>query len=498
MKRIVFLIMMAAGLIALAACEEITNQEEQGVVSMTSFGFYMQDNPDLYSDVVIENITSNAITVRFPMVTPESAISSLVPRFEVTEGATVLNGNTQVISGETAVDFSSPVDLVVSLGSSNAMYTITVLINQPLKWEMLAQSEIAMADGPVMAISQTDGIPYLFGSIDAEESDFEYPNLLALSGSTLESVAGNLIQARARYYALEISPDGIPYVSFDDYSLETHMQSVMKVEDGTASYVGNPGSLYQTGGNELTAVALFPFSDNDVWCAQYNNTRNVSIERRCLNFAHYSNSSWALGQSLQGRNPSSYAYNNIGRIVDGIGYLMVHNQNQNTLSMYKYEDNVWSSIFEELQIMKADGSGAAQINLRDMDFDVASNGDIYILVACDYLTGDYNPAVIRYDIETQTQTIISGVLTNIDIDESRSISMSLDMDNIPYIVFVNPEDNDKTYITYMDANRQWSDPQAVSTSSTDNPAIRFAEDGTGYIAYLDMTTNKFVLYTNIE
>ena len=177
---------------------------------------------------------------------------------------------------------------------------------------------------------------------------------------------------------------------------------------------------------------------------------------------------------------------------------MVHNQNQNTLSMYKYEDNVWSSIFEELQIMKADGSGAAQINLRDMDFDVASNGDIYILVACDYLTGDYNPAVIRYDIETQTQTIISGVLTNIDIDESRSISMSLDMDDIPYIVFVNPEDNDKTYITYMDANRQWSDPQAVSTSSTDNPAIRFAEDGTGYIAYLDTTTNKFVLYTNIE
>ena len=201
MKRIVFLIMMAAGLIALAACEEITNQEEQGVVSMTSFGFYMQDNPDLYSDVVIENITSNAITVRFPMVTPESAISSLIPRFEVTEGATVLNGNTQVISGETAVDFSSPVDLVVSLGSSNAMYTITVLINQPLKWEMLAQSEIAMADGPVMAISQTDGIPYLFGSIDAEESDFEYPNLLALSGSTLESVAGNLIQARdAEHY----------------------------------------------------------------------------------------------------------------------------------------------------------------------------------------------------------------------------------------------------------------------------------------------------------
>ena len=491
--------MMTAALMTLAACQETTpSGEEQVTVSMTSFGFYMEDNPDLYSDVVIENITSNAITVRLPMVTPESALTSLVPQFEVTEGASVMNGNVQVVSGETAVDFSSPVDLVVSLGTSNAMYTVTVLINQPLKWNMLAQSEITMSDGPVMAISQTDGIPYLFGSIDAEDSEFQYPNLLTLSGSALESVAGDLTQARGRYFALEISPDGVPYVSFDDYSLETHMQSVMKVEAGTASYVGNSGSLYQTGGNELTAVALFPFSENDVWCAQYNNSRNVSIGRRCLNLAHYNNGNWTLEQSLPGRNPSSYAYNNIGRIVDGIGYLMIHNQNSHTLSMYKYEDNVWSGIFEELAIMKADGSEMAQINLRDMDFDVASNGDIYILVACDYLTGDYNPAVIRYDVENGTQTIISGVLTNIDIDESESLSMSLDRDNIPYIVFVNPNDNDRTYITYMDANRQWSDPQAVSAASSNNPAIRFAEDGTGYIAYLDTTTNKFVLYTNAE
>ena len=504
--------MMAAGLTALAACEEITNQEEQGVVSMTSFGFYTEDNNEVLSeDIVVDNITSNAITVRLPYGTTEEALQTLVPRFTVTEGASVLNGTEEVISGETAVDFSAPVDLVVSLDGTNAMYTVTVIIMEPAKWSRIAESDIQMFYGPLLAINP-DGVPYLFGNtLEDEDTGLgRYPNLLRLEGNSLVSVAGNLTEAESDMFGMAIGADGTAYVAFEDEVFDNKL-SVMKVQGNTASYLGNGGDIFQPGGNPTTSVAILPLADNNIWLASRNEERNNSaLGRRLLNLSNYNGSIWTNAQaaSLPGWPVNDISQVILGKIIDGIPYLYVLDYSAGNLYMYKYVNDTWEAIFEAVVPEMVDGNpmsvspSTIHYQYGCMDFDVAANGDIYVLLAAVLVPEStmVNPAVIRYDIETGDQTIIGGVMTDIDGGNGacRYLSMALGPNDIPYVVLGNAMvEGQPVYVTWIDPDtRQWVDRQVITSDNAQAVAIRFAEDGTGYIALKNEITDKFELYSN--
>ena len=498
MKR--FLLFTAACILALQGCEKNEPSKEEKSVAMTSFGFYSEDNPGvLNSDVLLEGISSASLTVRLPFGTSNEALKTLVPRFVTTEGASVIVGEKTVESGKTALDFSSPVDFIVSLDGTNALYTVTVLIVEPTTWRMAAESQSQIYAGPVLATSPSDGSVYMLATSAGADSKTRFPVLYRYdSGKISEKTVA---ESGAKNLALEVSSDGAAYVSYYDYSASPVGQTVMKVSGDAVSAVGAAGSVYKSGGNTLTSVALFPFTEDNVWYAGYNDLGNAGVARRALNLAHFTGTDWANGQNMPGRNAEDRAYNNIGRIVGKTAYLCTHNQNTHSVSVYKYENNVWSAVFESIKIAKLDGSDA-EINLRDMDFDVASDGNIYLAVAANFTSETYSPAVVRYDIKTGKQTIIAGVLSNVDIDSGRNISLSLDANDVPHLVYEGNTDG-ITYLTYINANRQWSDPVAISSGASDGCAIRFAEDGTGYIAFKDAspladggTKDRLVLFTN--
>lgn len=490
-----------------AACDKEKEKEEVIPVSFSSFGFYAKDNADvLKTDYIVDNVTSDAISFTLPYGTDPEALKSLVPEFTVTEGASVNVADASgapdgkdIVSGVTAVDFSSPVQLVVFLKNNFKAYSVTVKIAEPAKWGKVAESALSVKSDPVFAVSPKDGAVYVAGSSPNAEGVAE-PHIFKLDGSELKDVAGALAATNSDYFAVDICPDGTPYVSFLDKGVKK--QCVMKVSGSKAELVGAADALYLTAGGSNSAVGLFALSASDIWCAQYNNERKVLVERRALNLAHFDGSAWTNAISIPGRNATDYAYCVLGKYVAGVPYLFIYNQNTQSVSLYKYASNAWSAVFESLKMKKADGTTDATLNLRAFDFDIATNGDIYVMAGGDYSVEKvYNLAVVKIAAKDNAQTIIGGEMS-VDIDEYRSASMGLDANDVPYVVYTKPEGDVKyACITTIDPKaKTWTEGEKLSSSPSDFVVIRFTENGLGYVVSKETIgeNTKYVLYSTAE
>lgn len=502
-----FLLAALASVALFAACDKNKEEEEIIPVSFSSFGFYAKDNAGvLKTDYIAENISTGVISFTLPYGTDPAALKTLVPGFAVTEGASVNVADASgapdgknIVSGVTPVDFSAEVLLVVFLKNNFKAYTVSVKIAEPAKWGKVAESSLVMNSNPAFAINPKDGAPYVAGSsVNADK--VAVPHLLKLDGTELKDVAGALAAVGSEYFAIDICSDGTPYVSFLDKVV--NKQCVMKVSGSKAELVGEANAMYKTGGGSNSSVGLFAFSASDVWCAQYNNDKSVLVERRAMNLAHFDGSIWTNANSIPGRNAKDYAYCILGKYVANAPYLFVYNQNTQSISLYKYASNAWGAVFESLKLKKADGSTDATLNLRAFDFDIASNGDIYVMAGGDYSVEKlFNLAVVKIAAKDKAQTLIGGEMT-IDIDKSRSASMSLDSNDVPYVVYTKPEGNDKyAYFTFIDAKtKTWSNEEKLSSNPSDFVVLRFDDKGLGYIVSketIDKAT-KYVLYSSGE
>ena len=226
------------------------------------------------------------------------------------------------------------------------------------------------------------------------------------------------------------------------------------------------------------------------------------MERRALNLAHFDGSAWTNAISIPGRNAKDYAYCVLGKYVAGVPYLFIYNQNTQSVSLYKYASNAWSAVFESLKMKKADGTTDATLNLRAFDFDIATNGDIYVMAGGDYSVEKvYNLAVVKIAAKDNAQTIIGGEMS-VDIDEYRSASMGLDANDVPYVVYTKPEGDVKyACITTIDPKaKTWTEGEKLSSSPSDFVVIRFTENGLGYVVSKETIgeNTKYVLYSTAE
>ena len=495
-----------ASVALLAACDK-SKEDEVIPVSFSSFGFYAKDNAGvLKSDYIEESFNSDAISFTLPYGTDPDALKTLVPEFTVTEGASVNVADASgapdgkdLVSGVSAIDCSSDVQLVVFLKNNYKAYKLSVKIAEPAKWSKVAETALVVKADPVLAVNPKDGVPYVAGSSPNAENVAE-PHLFKLDGAELKDVAGAFVNVASELFAMDFCPDGTPYVSF--YNKAATKQCVVKISGSEAEYVGDAAALYKTGSGSNSSVGLFAFSASDIWCAQRNEDRNVTVARRALNLAHYDGSTWTNAIPISGRNANDYAYCVLGKYVANVPYLLVFNQNTNSISLYKYASNAWSAVFESLKLKKADGTADAKLNLRALDFDIASGGDIYVMVGADYSVADlFNLGVVRIAAKDNSQTLIGGELS-IDINKSRSASMGLDNNDVPYLVYTKPEGDAKyACITHIDAkSKTWSAEEKLSTNPSDFVVLRYDDKGRGYIVSSETIgeSKKYVLYSSAE
>lgn len=518
MKTIKMLLAVAAALLALASCKK---EPEIKVlpVAMESFGFSVENNPSLLSDIIVTVGTGNSINIQLPIGFPEETLGKLIPTLVIPENATVtFNGEPYEIG--TAYDFSKPVDIIISLNEkSNAMYTVTVSIQNAPTWAKIAESEIEMGCEPYMAINPADNVPYLLGyqrnlKDGAFEASMNYPDLLRLEGNTLKSVCGALINERASYFGLGFSPAGNAYVSLGNYTLtdgtiKTSAQrtQVYKVTSSGAVKLGS--DLATVGGNAATSNAVVAISDNEIYDIFMSNAAvaDLGLAKRGVDCAKFDGTSWTDGGQIAGREKSVNTYEIITKTVAGIPYVLILNFSLVSVSLYKYADNAWTTVFHDLKPKQTDGQtgiSTADYQYSSLDFDIASNGDVYVLASADFQTtgtkeyGVVRARLVKNDDETETweQAVVGGVIKAATHAQARYASFALDANDTPFVVWSNAiKDTEiKTSVTWLDLfTKQWAEPVAICDVKTEGAVIRFTEDGTGYIGYHDMVTNKYVL-----
>ena len=496
-----------------AACDKEKEKEEVIPVSFSSFGFYAKDNADvLKTDYIVDNVTSDAISFTLPYGTDPEALKSLVPEFTVTEGASVNVADASgapdgkdIVSGVTAVDFSSPVQLVVFLKNNFKAYSVTVKIAEPAKWGKVAESSLVMKSNPAFAINPKDGVPYVAGSSVNADGVAE-PHILKLEGAELKDVAGALATGKSDGFAINFDASGVPFVAFADGSVSNKM-SVVRVADGKGSYVGEAGQMFATSASFCSVAAVFPVSDKDIWCAHYNNTNKVAVPRRGLNLARFDGSAWSNGQAIEGRAPAAYANGVIGKTINGESYLYVYGTQTKTIashiSLYKLNNGAWSTIFENLEVAGTDGSTVGGYSAFFSDFDVASDGNIYFLFGATFDGGDnYEFGVVKYDPVSKKQLLVGGAMTDVPVSTKYTMgSIALDSNDVPYVALAYTEgDVKKTAVRHIDAKtKTWSELTPLGTNAS-FATIRFDENGKGYIVSVEESEagDKYVLYSTAE
>lgn len=497
------------------ACKD-DEKDEIIPVSFSEFGLYAEDNSDfLKTDYVAEDLTGTAISFTLPYGTDPDAVKALAPRFVATEGAAVnvadetgAPSGDALVSGASTVDFSSDVTLVISLKNNYKAYTVSVKIAEPAKWTQVASSAVDMKRDPVLAINPVDGVPYVAGAVKDDTYD-SYPVLLKLEESELKDVAGYLSNGSANYMSISFNPSGVPYVSYyngskypEDATAALNKQTVMKVESGTASYVGDPTAMLKTTGSSTSSVALFVLADDDIWCAHYANNAGSVITKRAVNLCHFDGSAWTTEMSLSGRTMTDYAYNITGKVIGGVPYMYIFNQNTNSNSLYKLVSGSWETVFESLKFKMIDGTADIDKQyITAQDFDIASDGGIYVMTGADYITtGVYNLGVVRIDPADFSQTIVGGVYEGADMSKIKVASFDLDANDVPYLAMTLSDGTVKRpCLMYIDSEtKSWSEPEYLSQDAANYITIRFAEDGKGYVVVKENTdtSSKYVLYTN--
>ncbi len=511
MKKLFFI--AAAMCLAIAGCKEPEVEVQYDPISMTEFGFLAEDNAALNADFKTAVETSE-INISLPYGVSEDDVKALVPVFVLSDETAVAKvGDKEVVSGETALDFSAPVDIVISTEHVNAMYTVTVMVQKPLAFVKVAESEFA-ANTVTMTISPKDNLPYFIATSSNSDSKLRYAHVLKLNGASVDLYYKNaLIEAGASYPDIAVDPEGNTYVSF--YDAVKAARTVMAVTPNAANLVGEQGAIVK----ETTScgAALLANSANEIWSMTANNKAGAVVGKRGLNIAKYDGAAWTQEISCGTRALTAYSYDIVAKTIGGVNYLMVVDYQTVNLSLYKYDavSKAWvdypGAILpeENKPITTADYSNGA------IDFDVASNGDVYIAASADFFTpGTKECGVIKLNPVTKEITMLGGGKAfEFAHKDCRYLRLALDANDVPYVVLGNTFRNTETtvgetttkvydpaVITYLDADTKvWTPAQPISEPvHLSDLSIAFADNGVGYVSYLNEENAHVVVYQTVN
>ena len=481
MKRILFILLVVSSIFA--SCKG-TDPEIVYESKFISFGFYAEDNTGvIFQDYIIDSVKTTSIAFNLP---EEVNKTKLVARFTTSENDIVTVAASVQETAVTVNDFSVPVDYIVTEGTSNIKYTVTIGKAPAFVWTSLPTLTTDSAVSAIMKVNQKDGIPYFMfkqyrtTSADQKAAMLKFENNdWVKMGEISEGQVGS-------YYDLTFSSDGKPYVSYLDYLATVAQANSVSMYNGTSwSYVGGSKGVTT---NKVSYNALSFAPGNDLMLFSTIDNTTGPLARRELGISTFAAGNWTINQTMVGRASSDITYLQQAKLVNDTLYLGIFNAiSPNSCSLYQYAGGTWTTLLDK---WKDDLSTAGSV--RDFDLEVDANGKVYLAIVDNSSDGaTLKLRVVQYNKIAKTVSPVGSPITAttgglFDFDLATSPF------GVPYILYRN-ESKYPTASYFDDETQTWIESKVFETSDEpSNLNLDFSPNGEAYASYVK--SRKLLIY----
>lgn len=445
-------------------------------VGMTSFGFYANDNSGvLLSDYVIENITSTEISISLPN---ETDLSSLVASFTTTEGDVVKVGSIVQVSGTTANDFSAAVEYLVTEGTTNKIYTVSVGKMASSVWSLFSSYTEDDISDISLRINPSNSLPYIAYISQRESPDDRKMNLINYDGTTWSRIgAKDFSNFRARSVDLEFNSTGTPYVSFME-DTDIKEASVMAYESGSWDYVGGVPYTGTKAGDNTLAIT----SDNTIYGFYVHDERDD--DRRSVFSKTFSGGAWS-DLTITGRTGAARVVKS--KVVNDVVYLAALDfGNLQSVSVYKYENGAWTTLADKMKENEEN-----TIYSYDLELDVDQDGNVYLAYAENNgPSTDYQIRVKKYDAEAATWSTLGDLVVTSQV---RDFALAVNKFKVPMLLYQN-DTKTPVFLPFDNDVNNWGTPVTFAASDASSLKLEVAPNGISYASFLvsnQLSLHKF-------
>ena len=453
---------------------------------LTSFKFELVNNLEAIGEDIEGEISGDAISV--PMIKAADK-TKLVATFTTTPTNVVKVGDVVQVSGETANDFTNPVDYIVtnSDGSKSALYSVSIkTVNGKLE-PLVTYSERPLYSGAVLRINPVDKAPYIGFKErevkDSESASAEKMTVVKYADGAWSTVgsAGFSKEVSSDYYDFDITDAGSFYVAYVNAGSSTQNVQVMTFANNKWEVVGQD----ETSDVQSRNVTLSAISDKNIVVLQTNNNRNHELGRYTL-VASVFNGSWTSGVTAPFEK-SQCAYIAGDKAGDTAYFLVIRKSFEGVdygHDVVAYTNGNWSSLRTNYV-----REGATRTGIYFYDIVATEDGSVYLLTIDNSLTKDIkkgNMIVEKYSPNSKEWTTIGGTHYGYVVADSHDrAKIAVAPDGTPYLLYYDSV-NDILRLTWLDSEtKQWADPIVVATEALSDINIAFASSGVGYIAFTD-------------
>ena len=445
---------------------------------LTSFKFELVNNLEAVGEDIEGEISGDAISV--PMIKAADK-TKLVATFTTTPTNVVKVGDAVQVSGETANDFTNPVDYIVtnSDGSKSALYSVSITsVNGKLE-PLVTYSSLPVSDA-VLRVNPDNKAPYLAfkeksvtGSESASADKLTVVNFLDGAWNLVGS-AGFSNKVASSHFDFDVDSKGGLYVAYADNEASPKSAKVMGYSGGSWSVVGS-GAANNFMAQNLSLAAL---SDNNLVLLQKCNSKSDPFKRNDLVVSLY-NGSWNSNTVLDITSMAAVKTCKAG----GAAYaLVIRRGSPCPFDVLKYENGTWTAL--RTNFLR---DGASNTGNFVYDITACEDGTVLALTADDALNnGEYRFIVEKYSSVTGTWSVVGGdYYPYVHSNKNDEARIAVAPDGTPYLLYYDCT-NKTLRLTWFDSDtKQWAEPVVVATEALSSPCIAFAASGVGYIAFTD-------------
>ena len=470
--NITFSIFLMIALVSCAKKADVWERKEVNEVKLLSFGFYEADNPGvLERDYIVSNLNNNNILLQMPVNVDRGA---LVARFTVSDNDVIKVGETAQKSGETANDFRIPVDYFLSDGNYNAKYTVTIAKGSDFIWRAIDFTVNDSATSVIMKVNPVTGLPYLMYSQSRPSSSDSRPAMAYLDGEAWVNTQISDTRMGSNF-DFTFNSAGIPYVSFPDYgTTPAQALTVKKLEGSAWSLVGAQTTTGVTG-VKISYNSLVFADEAKLMSFTTYDAAGGGFARREFGYSVFENNNWLIGAKIPGRG----TLNTFGsRPVEknGVVYVSTLNPvNGNTITIYKYANNAWSTLLEAWR-----DPNATFINTGDFDMDVDDEGNVYLAFADNSNASTYKYRVVKFVPGASMPTPLGSYIV---AGSEYDLDFEISPDGVPYLFYRN-DNNYPAIVSFDNETQDWSVPHVLETATGEDLSLGFAPNGEAYANYI--------------